>query len=119
MVAWSHVWRPGLDQDIAHMVQSCQVCQEHQRASRQVEITPWPFRQRPSSRLHVLPATVPSADATIAALQQVFTTQGLPQVIVCANEPAFAGAEYLAWLMKNGIRRMMVPPYHPASNGGA
>ncbi|XP_049524460.1 uncharacterized protein K02A2.6-like [Dermacentor silvarum] len=33
MVARSHVWWPGLDQDITHMVQSCQVCQEHQRAN--------------------------------------------------------------------------------------
>ncbi|XP_037512230.1 uncharacterized protein K02A2.6-like [Rhipicephalus sanguineus] len=143
MVARSHVWWPGLDQDIAHMVQSCQVCQEHQRASRHVEITPWPFPQRPWSRLHVdfggpfkghyflvivdafskwvevLPVTTPSAGATIAALRQVFAAQGLPDIIVSDNGPAFASAEYLAWLTKNGIRRMMVPPYHPASNGAA
>ncbi|KAL1484105.1 hypothetical protein MTO96_050109, partial [Rhipicephalus appendiculatus] len=143
MVARSHVWWPGLDQDIAHMVQSCQVCQEHQRASRQVEITPWSFPQRPWSRLHVdfggpfkghyflvgvdafskwvevLPVTTPSAGATTAALRQVFAAQGLPDDIVSDNEPAFASAEYLAWLTKNGIRRIMVPPYHPASNGAA
>lgn len=143
MVARSHVWWPGLDQDITHMVQSCQVCQEHQRASRHVEITPWPFPQRPWSRLHVdfggpfkghyflvvvdafskwvevLPVTTPSAGATIAALRQVFAAQGLPDVIVSDNGPAFASTEYLAWLTKNGIRRMMVPPYHPASNGAA
>ncbi|KAL1473786.1 hypothetical protein MTO96_038470 [Rhipicephalus appendiculatus] len=52
MVARSHVWWPGLDQDTTHMVQSCQVYQEHKRASRQVEITPWSFPQRPWSRLH-------------------------------------------------------------------
>ncbi|XP_070385773.1 uncharacterized protein [Dermacentor albipictus] len=32
------------------------------------------------------------------------------------NGLAFASTEYLAWLAKNGIRGMMVPPYHPASN---
>ncbi|KAL3196426.1 hypothetical protein MRX96_015479 [Rhipicephalus microplus] len=53
MVAWSHVWWPGLDQDIARMVLSCQICQENQRASRHVEITPWPFPEKPWSRLHV------------------------------------------------------------------
>ncbi|KAM7281959.1 uncharacterized protein ISCGN_002117 [Ixodes scapularis] len=49
MVARSHVWWPGLDQDIAHLVQGCQVCQEHQRASasRHVETTPRLFPQRP------------------------------------------------------------------------
>ncbi|KAL3219339.1 hypothetical protein MRX96_030485 [Rhipicephalus microplus] len=34
---------PGLDQDIAHMVRSCQVWEEHQRASRHVETTLRPF----------------------------------------------------------------------------
>ncbi|KAL3225436.1 hypothetical protein MRX96_049222 [Rhipicephalus microplus] len=53
MVARFHVWWPGLVQDIAHMVQSCQVCQENQRASRHVEITPWPFQEKPWSHLHV------------------------------------------------------------------
>ncbi|KAL1419639.1 hypothetical protein MTO96_025209 [Rhipicephalus appendiculatus] len=67
----------------------------------------------------VLPVTTPSAGATIAALRQVFTAQGLPDIIVSDNGPTFASAEYLAWLTKNGIRRMMVPPYHPASNGAA
>ncbi|XP_037580337.1 uncharacterized protein K02A2.6-like [Dermacentor silvarum] len=69
--------------------------------------------------LEVLPVTTPSAGATIVALQQVFATQGLPDVIMSDNGPAFASTEYLAWLMKNRIRRMMVPPYHAASNGAA
>ncbi|XP_070395522.1 uncharacterized protein [Dermacentor albipictus] len=43
MVARSHVSCPGLDQDIAHMAQSFQIYQEHQQASRHVEITTWPF----------------------------------------------------------------------------
>ncbi|XP_037574536.1 uncharacterized protein LOC119456791 [Dermacentor silvarum] len=57
------------------------------------------------------------SSATIAALRQVFAAQGLPDVIGSDNGPAFASTEYLAWLTKNGIRQMMVPPYHPASNG--
>lgn len=72
-----------------------------------------------SKWVEVLPVTTPSAGATIAALRQVFAAQGLPDIIVSDNGPAFASAEYLAWLTKNGIRRMMVPPYHPASNGAA
>ncbi|KAL3190439.1 hypothetical protein MRX96_019314 [Rhipicephalus microplus] len=53
IVARSHVWWPGLNQDIARMVQSCQACQENQRASRHVKITPWPFPEKPWSRLPV------------------------------------------------------------------
>nr|XP_037275199.1 uncharacterized protein K02A2.6-like [Rhipicephalus microplus] len=71
-----------------------------------------------SKWVEVLSDTTPSAEATTAALRQVFAAQGLPDVIVSDNGPAFASEEYLAWLTKNGIR-WMVPPYHPASNGAA
>ncbi|XP_070382482.1 uncharacterized protein [Dermacentor albipictus] len=69
--------------------------------------------------VEVLPVTTLSAGAATAALRQVFAAQGLPDVIVSDNGPAFASTEYLAWLTKNGIRPMMVPPYHPASNAAA
>ncbi|XP_037520635.1 uncharacterized protein K02A2.6-like [Rhipicephalus sanguineus] len=143
MVAPSCLSWPRLGHDIAHMMQSCQVCQEHQRESCLVEITPWPFPQRSWSGLHVdfggpfkchyflvavdafpklveaLPVTTLSADLTIAALGQVVAAQGLPDIIVSDNGPAFASTEYLARLMKNRIRRMVVPPCHPASNVAA
>ncbi|KAL1418913.1 hypothetical protein MTO96_025587 [Rhipicephalus appendiculatus] len=48
---------------------------------------------------------------------RVFASLGLPDVIVSDNVPAFASTEYLAWLTKNSIRRMVVPPYNPPSNG--
>nr|XP_037268455.1 uncharacterized protein K02A2.6-like [Rhipicephalus microplus] len=142
IVARSHVWWPGLNQDNARMVKSCQVCPENQRAPRHVDITAWPFPEKPWSRLHVdfgglfkghyflvvvdafskwvevLPVTTPSAGAPLR-VTAIFAAQGLPDVIVSDNDPAFASEEYLAWLTKNGIRRMMVPPYHPASKGAA
>ncbi|XP_075732534.1 uncharacterized protein LOC142775095 [Rhipicephalus microplus] len=68
----------------------------------------------------ILPAAlVPPSGATIAALRQIFAAQGLPDATVSDNGPAFASAQYLGWLTINGIHRMMVPPYHPASNGTA
>ncbi|XP_037556252.1 uncharacterized protein LOC119433154 [Dermacentor silvarum] len=67
----------------------------------------------------VLPFATPSVGVTVAALRQVFAAQGLPDIFVSDNGHAFARTEYLAWLTKNEIRRMMVPPYHPASNGAA
>ncbi|XP_077548048.1 uncharacterized protein LOC144160733 [Haemaphysalis longicornis] len=73
MVTRSHVWWPGLDQDIPRMVQSCQV------------VFGGPFNG------HYFLVTV----------------------------DAFSNEEYLAWLTKNRIRRMIIPPYYPASNGAA
>ncbi|XP_037515556.1 uncharacterized protein K02A2.6-like [Rhipicephalus sanguineus] len=48
-----------------------------------------------------------------------FAQHGLPDIIVSDNGPAFTSAQYLDFLTRNGIRRMLVPPYHPASNGAA
>ncbi|XP_077553295.1 uncharacterized protein LOC144168103 [Haemaphysalis longicornis] len=69
--------------------------------------------------VEVLPVPTPSAGATIEALRQVFTAQLLPDVLVYDNGTAFASEEYLAWLTKNGSRRVMVPPYQSASNRAA
>ncbi|KAK8770096.1 hypothetical protein V5799_013437 [Amblyomma americanum] len=57
-----------------------------------------------------------------------------PSVVVCrfrfnsrSRQPeesvsdytAFTSEKYAAFLSKNGIRRILIPPYHPASNGAA
>ncbi|XP_037509352.1 uncharacterized protein K02A2.6-like [Rhipicephalus sanguineus] len=47
-----------------------------------------------------------------------FAQHGLPDIIA-DNGPAFTSAQYLDFLTRNGIRRMLEPPYHPASNGAA
>lgn len=142
-VARSHVWWNGLDQDITDKVKHCQVCQENQRMGRRVQSTPWPFPKKPWSRLHVdfggpfkshyffvlvdafskwvevVPVTSPSAESTIKCLRKIFSTHGLPDTIVSDNGTAFTSDKYADFLARNGIRRILVPPYHPASNGAA
>lgn len=142
-VARSHVWWPSLDNDIAITIQRCRICQEHQRVSRPVPVMPWPFPEKPWSRLHVdyagpyrntyffiavdafskwievFPVSTPSAEATISCMRIMFANQGLPDVVVSDNGPAFTSELYSTFLKKNGVRRMLVPPYHPASNGAA
>ncbi|XP_077551647.1 uncharacterized protein LOC144165726 [Haemaphysalis longicornis] len=66
-----------------------------------------------SMSVEVLSVTTSSEGATMVALRPVFTGQGLLDVIVSYKDPAFASEEHLAWLTKSGIRRIMVPPYHP------
>ena len=53
LVGRSHVWWPGIDDDITAKVGRCAVCQVHRKAPRAVQQTPWPFPERPWSRLHV------------------------------------------------------------------
>lgn len=142
-VARSHVWWPALDEDIVAAVEACGTCQENQRAPRPLPVRPWPFPERPWSRLHVdfagplrntylfiavdafskwieeFPVKTPSASATVECLRRMFAIQGLPDVVVSDNGPAFVSEEFKAFLRRNGVRQVLVPPYHPASNGAA
>lgn len=142
-VARSHVWWPALDGDITAAVEACHTCQEHQRAPRAAPVRPWPFPERPWSRLHVdfagplrntylfiavdayskwievFPVTSCSTSVTVDCLRKMFAIQGLPDIVVSDNGPAFVSEEFKTFLRKNGIRQVLVPPYHPASNGAA
>ncbi|XP_064477777.1 uncharacterized protein K02A2.6-like [Ornithodoros turicata] len=142
-VARSHIWWETLERDIVAKVQGCTVCQEWQRESKPVSLKPWPFPEKPWSRLHVdfagpfkshyffivvdafskwVEAEVvssPSAEATVSCLRSIFARHGLPDVIVSDNGPAFVSGAYADFLNRNGVRRLLFPPYHPASNGAA
>ena len=54
---------------------------------------------------------------TIRHLQTLFSTHGLPEIIVSDNGPAFRSEEFKDYLSSNGIRHIQSAPYHPASNG--
>ncbi|KAK8773316.1 hypothetical protein V5799_012151 [Amblyomma americanum] len=49
----------------------------------------------------------------------MFANQELPDIVVSDNRPAFVSDVYAIFLKKNEVRRMLVPLYHPASNGAA
>lgn len=63
----------------------------------------------------VFPVLSPSVQCTIACMRVMFTNQGLPDMAVLNNGPAFASEVYKTFLEKNGMKRMPVRPYHPAS----
>lgn len=108
-------------------------CQAYQRTSRHVEVKPWPFPERPRTRLHeefgglfmgrcflvvvdafskwvkIVAATSPSVKGTISALRQIFARQGLPDLIP-DNVLTFAGMQYLEFFTRNEILRTLVPP---------
>ncbi|KAL1437229.1 hypothetical protein MTO96_048949 [Rhipicephalus appendiculatus] len=88
---------------------------------------PWPFPEKPWSRLHVgyagpyrntyffiavdafskwievFPVSTPSAEATISCMRIMFANQGLPDVVVSDNGPAFTSELYSTFLKKNGV----------------
>ena len=62
-------------------------------------------------------SSCPISTNTIQSLQNIFSTHGLPQVVVSDNGAPFVSAEFKEFLFKNGIRHTTTPPYHPKSNG--
>ena len=56
---------------------------------------------------------------TMEALRSLFARCGLPQELVSDNAPQFTSVEFQTFLRKNGVKQILVPPYHPASNGAA
>ena len=105
-LACSYVWWPGMDNDIVTTVQHCDTCQQHRQSPQRAPLHPWEWPSRPWSRVHIdhtgpfqgelflvlvdthskwievhiVPTT--SAASTIAKLQDIFTTFGLPDQLV-------------------------------------
>ncbi|XP_064470207.1 uncharacterized protein K02A2.6-like [Ornithodoros turicata] len=97
-VARSHVWWDTLDEDIA---------------ARGHDI----FILVDAFSLWVEAELVPSlsAEATISCLRSIFARQGLPDLVASDNGPAFVSAKYTEFLKRNGARKVIIPPYNPAS----
>ena len=56
---------------------------------------------------------------TVQALRTMFAHWGLPEQIVSDNGPQFTSEEFKQFCGLNGIRHVLVAPYHPRSNGEA
>ncbi|GFO50278.1 endogenous retrovirus group k member 6 pol protein [Plakobranchus ocellatus] len=58
-----------------------------------------------------------TASDTILELRDIFSTLGLPEIIVTDNGPTFTSFQFRSFMSKNGIKHVTVSPYHPSSNG--
>lgn len=56
---------------------------------------------------------------TIQALRWLFTTHGLPDILVSNNRPQLIAKTMEAFLAERGIRHVFITPFNPASNGQA
>ena len=121
-------------------MKTCAECQKHQNSPTKAPMHPWEWPKRAWSRIHIdyagpikgkmilvivdahskwieaLTVNAATSNATIGKLQSVFTTHGLPEVIVSDNGTAFSSEEFKAFVQKNGIRHLTSAPYHSASN---
>jgi transposase InsO family protein len=142
-LARSHLWWPGLDQEIENKVRDCHMCQTHNKMPTQASLHPWEWPGRPWHRIHIdyigpfeghmilvivdshskyIDAHVTNSTSTavtITKLQQTFAIFGLPVTIVSDNATGFMSDDFKAFCQINGIKHITSAPYHPASNGQA
>ena len=67
--------------------------------------------------MEVKPVTTTTSTVTIEHLHSIFTSHGLPEMLVTDNGSVFTSEEFRTFTKQNGIRHSTSTPYHPASNG--
>ena len=58
-----------------------------------------------------------SSFTTILVLRSLFVHFGVPKSLVSDNGSVFISDEFDDFLTKNGISKVLTPPYHSNSNG--
>jgi len=140
-LAHTFVWWPGIDKDIEMKVSCFLECQSVQSSPPLSPLQPLSWTSCPWSRVHVdlagpfmghmflLLIDAPSkwmevhllsstsSTGIIRCLHRIFSTVGLPEVLVTDNGPNFVSKEFDAFLGRNGVKHKTSAPYHPATNG--
>ena len=140
-MARSHVWWPGLDSNIEDTARRCQQCIKTRKTPPAAPLFPWSWPTVPWQRIHIDFAThqanhylvvvdahskwpeiigpmkTTNSEARTTVLRSIFARYGLPTQVVSDNGPPFQSSGYEEFLRQNGIQRVLVSPYHPASNG--
>ena len=140
-LARSIVWWPGIDQDVEAVVRGCAACQESRDAPPHRELHPWPWPDKPWSRIHAdfaepekgkyvlvvidshskwIEAEVMYSTATaptIVKFRAMFARWGLPDMLCTDNATTFTSAEFQEFLRDNGIAHRTIDPRHSQGNG--
>ena len=140
-LARGYVWWLGLDQQLEQQVRNCVSCQQSRNKPPIAPLHHWEWPERPWVRLHidyagpcfgkyflilidshskwleVHPVNAATAAATIDKLRVIFSTHGLPEMIVSDNGTVFTSKEFSDFMTYNGITHVKSSPYHPSING--
>ncbi|ETE63284.1 E3 ubiquitin-protein ligase TRIM11, partial [Ophiophagus hannah] len=101
-LARSYIWWPGLDKDIETWQ----------------PLLKWEKPSAPKSTCKFC-RTLPRANTLTGALRKLFTTHGLPDVLVSDNGPQFTAQQFKGFLVKLGICHVLSTLAHLAMNGQA
>ncbi|CAL4204939.1 unnamed protein product [Meganyctiphanes norvegica] len=137
-----YFWWPGITKDIEAMAAKCDGCRKYKKKPPPVPLCPWPYARRPMERVHIdyceykgkmilvmidayskkiwtrCMMSDTTTYKTLAVLFGWFCEEaGFPTTLVSDNGPQFTSKEFEEKLSKWGVKHILTPPYHPASNG--
>ena len=142
-LARGYVWWPNIDAEIERIVKTCEACKLSQAKPPASAPHPWVKQTRPWERLHidfcgpcfgamwlvvicahskwleVIRMNSIKSGPVIKELRALFSRFGLPKIIVSDNGPQLVSLEMNTFMTRNGINHVLIPSYHPASNGQA
>ncbi|CAL4058723.1 unnamed protein product, partial [Meganyctiphanes norvegica] len=141
-VAREYFWWPQINKQIEDIAKSCSGCNKYRKKPAPAPLCPWPYARRPMERVHIdfceykgkqlliiidafskyiwthLMNTDTTALKTLAVLYGWFCDRnGFPATLVSDNGPQFTSKDFAEKMSKWGIKHILTPPYHPASNG--
>ncbi|CAH8596854.1 unnamed protein product [Schistosoma turkestanicum] len=142
-IARSYAYWPHMDQHVTALVEKCMRCQQAAKMNAKIPPVSWPKPEHPWSRIHVdfagpingtmylivvdafskwpeiSPVTPPTTTKTIQLLTEIFSRNGIPDVIVSDNGSQFTSSQFQNFCQRLAIKHLRSPPYHPQSNGQA
>lgn len=137
------VFWPKINKDIENFIKSCEQCNKYGANVPKIPLKQWEPAEKAWQRIHIdfagpifeinflvvidayskypfikiMKST--TSEATIDALEEIFTLFGYPSVIVSDNGPQLISENFETYLARNGIIHKKSAPYHPQSNGAA
>ena len=129
------MWWRGIDKNIASTVYSCLSCQSVRNKPPQATLQPWdwqrvhidfavPFMNKMlkvvvdchSKWLEVDIMPDVTRETTIEQLCNLFARFRIPECLVSDKGAQFSSREFAEFTKRNGIKQILVAPYHPRSN---
>ena len=142
-MAREYIWWPSINMDIENIAARCDGCAKHKSKPPLTSLTHWPWATRPMERIHVdfaeykgvmlfvmidvytkfIWSVIMHQNTTtsrlLSVLDSIFADRGLPTVIVSDNGRQFTSDLFKEHMKTLGVKHVLTPPYHPASNGSA
>ena len=135
-----HVQWPNIENGIEKLVRECVACNQNRDHPQTAPLHLWEYPRSVWQRLHldfagpffgrmwfsvldarskwpeVMTMETTTSIKTIQTLRTIFARWRLTEKIVSDNGPQFTSTEFQKFCRVNGVKHILVVPYHPSSN---